>query len=282
MLVHKRRLGAFTLALLAVLCRLLLGSGDAAAHTAEDGVLAGVGVDERLGAAIPLDLAFTDQDGKQVRLGDYFTGQPVILTLNYYECPMLCPLQFRNLVATMNGIRGLSLDRDFRIVTVSINPEEPPEIVRQKWDESHALLRGVADPASRWPFLSGREPEIARLTGAVGFRYVKLGPANFAHPSVIILLTPQGKVARYLYGMEIPPQDLKLALIEAAGGKIGGSTLLNQLILSCYHYDPVGKKYVLAAVRIMNTAAATVGLLLGGLLFALWRREKRRKSGGTG
>lgn len=282
MTVRNRQRHAIILALLTVLAALLIGSASATAHTAEDEVLAGVGVDEHLGAAIPLDLPFTDQTGKTVRLKDYFTGQPVILTLNYYECPMLCPLQFRNLVATMNGIRGLSLDRDFRIVTVSINPEEPPEIVRRKWSESHALLRGIADPASRWPFLSGRQPEIERLTRAVGFRYVKLGPANFAHPSVVLLITPQGKVARYLYGMEIPPRDLKLALIEAAGGKIGGSSLINQLILSCYHYDPVGKKYVLAAVRIMNTAASAVGLLLGGLVLVLWRREKRRRPGGNG
>lgn len=245
------------------------------AHTLKDEGLPDVGVDEKLNAQVPPDLAFTDQDGRQVQLGDYLKGGPVILTLNYYSCPMLCPLIFRNLAGTVNAIKGLSLSRDYRIVTVSIDPEETLERTRDKTGETWRMVPGVADPGKRWPFLLGKEPEIRRLAGSTGVRFTRLGKNNFAHPSVIVILTPAGKVARYIYGIEQRPMDLKLALIEAADGRIGGAQFMNRALLYCFHYDPVGKKYSLAALRIMNTSAAVVGILLGGLLFSLWRREKK-------
>jgi protein SCO1/2 len=243
-------------------------------HTAEDEVLQGVGVDERPGAVIPPDLAFTDQNGRRVRIGDYFNNGPVLLTLNYYSCPTLCPLIFNNLVRTMAGIRGLSLGRDFRIVTVSIDPEETVERAREKADITYAMLRGVGDPGRSWPFLLGREQEISRLAAGVGIRYLRLEKNNFAHPSVFVVLTPDGRVSRYLYGLELEPRDLKMALIEAAGGRIGGSGALNRILLYCYHYDPVGKKYALAAVNIMKIVGAVVLLLLAALILGLRRREK--------
>lgn len=245
------------------------------AHTAEDQLLPDVGVDERPGAQLPLDLRFTDQAGKRVRLGDYFSGGPVVLTLNYYACPMLCPVTFKNLSDTVNGIKGLSLARDFRIVTVSINPEETTTAASNKAAVTYRMLPGVDLPGSRWPFLLSGEKEIRRLTGTVGVRYTRLEKDNFAHPSVLVVLTPEGRVARYLYGLEQSPTDLKLALIEAAAGRIGGATLLNRVLLYCYHYDPVGKKYALAAMNVMKIAGGTVLLLFGILLLALWRREKR-------
>lgn len=245
------------------------------AHTLQDEGLPNVGVDEKLNAQVPLGLTFTDQDGRQVRLGDYLKGGPIILTLNYYSCPMLCPLIFRNLAGAVNTIKGVSLAKDYRIVTVSIDPEETLERAHEKAGETWRMVQGVADPGKRWPFLLGQDSEIRQLTGVTGVRYTRLGKNNFAHPSVFIVLTPSGKVARYLYGIEQRPADLKLALIEAAEGRIGGSEMLNRALLYCYHYDPVGKKYALAALRIMNTSAAVVGILLGGLLFSLWRREKK-------
>ena len=249
--------------------------GRSQGHTARDETLPNVGVDEKLGARLPLDLAFTDQDGREVRLAHFFAGGPVILTLNYYSCPTLCPLIFRNLSNTISTIRGLSPTKDFRIVTVSIDPDETPARARAKAGEAWRMLPGMTAPGERWPFLRGTAPEIDRLTKTVGVRYVRLEKNNFAHPAVIIVLTPEGRVARYLYGLEQSPADLKLALIEAAGGQIGGSTLLNRVILYCYHYDPVGRKYALAAINIMKIAGGGILLLLGILLFDLWRKEKR-------
>jgi protein SCO1/2 len=251
------------------------------AHTLKDEALPNVGIDEKLGSQLPLDLAFTDQEGRMVRLGDYFTGEPVILTLNYYSCPTLCPLVFRNLSKTISAVKGYSPAKDYRIVTISIDPEETLTRAEVKAGETWRMLPGLAEPGKRWPFLLGREAEIARLAKAVGMRYERLEKNNFAHPSVLVVVTPAGKIARYLYGIDVPPSDLKLSLMEAASGKIGGSPFLNQVILYCYHYDPVGKKYGLAAVNIMKIAGGGVLLLLGILLFALWRADKQ-KPGGIG
>ncbi len=161
-------------------------------HTVQDETLPNVGVDERLGARLPLDLSFTDQDGREVRLTHFFTGGPVILTLNYYSCPTLCPLIFRNLSNTISTIKGLSPAKDFRIVTVSIDPDETPARARAKAGETWRMLPAMAAPGERWPFLRGTAPEINRLTKTVGMRYVRLEKNNFAHPAVIIVLTPEG------------------------------------------------------------------------------------------
>jgi protein SCO1/2 len=270
-----------TLLLLAVSLGWLFSAAPSSAHTQQDESLPDIGVDEKLGAQLPLDLTFTDQDGKTVRLGDYFAGRPVILSLNYYSCPTLCPLVFRNLSRTISSIKGLSPAKDYSIVTVSIDPEETVERARAKAAETWRMAPAVAPPARHWPFLLGQQGNIQQLAKTVGFRYTRLGPGNFAHPSVFIVVTPSGKVARYLYGIDLPPADLKLALMEAAGGKIGGSPFLNQVLLFCYHYDPVGKKYGLAAVNIMKIAGGGILLMLGVLLFLLWRGDKRRAGVGV-
>jgi protein SCO1/2 len=242
----------------------------------EEEILKQIGVDEKIGAQVPLDLPFNNQDGTRVTLRQFFTGEPVILSLNFYSCPMLCPLTFRNLVKTMNKIEGISLGKDFRIVTVSFDPDEIPARTREKATETHAMLRAVSDPDQSWPFLFGARPQIESLAGSVGYRYLSLGKNNFAHPAVLMILTPDGRVARYLYGLEQEPRDLKLALIEASDGKIGGSTVLNRVLLYCFHYDPVGKKYALAAINIMKVAGGMVLLFLAILVFGLWRGEKRK------
>jgi protein SCO1/2 len=270
----------FTLLLLAVSLGWFFSIAPSPAHTEQDELLPNIGVDEKLGAQLPLDLAFIDQDGKTVRLKDYIAGRPVILSLNYYSCPTLCPLVFRNLSRTISSIKGLSPARDYSIVTVSIDPEETVERARAKAEETWRMAPAVAPPARHWPFLLGKQGNIERLAKGTGFRYTRLGPGNFAHPSVFIVITPTGKVARYLYGIDLSPADLKLALMEAAGGKIGGSPFLNQVLLYCYHYDPVGKKYGLAAVNIMKIAGGGILLLLGVLLFFLWRGDKRRTGRG--
>ncbi|GAB4241442.1 MAG: hypothetical protein OHK0028_19910 [Deltaproteobacteria bacterium] len=255
-----------------LLAFLLVLSAPARAADPQDAVLREVGVDEKPGVKIPGDLPFTDAAGKRVRLEEFLRDGPVVLTLNYYTCPMLCPLTFRSLAATMEGMKGISLARDFRVVTVSIDPEEIPEIVRVKADETHAMVPGLADGDARWPFLHGDAGSIRRLAETVGYRYKKVG-REFAHPAVAIVLSPGGTVSRYLYGIEIDPRDLKLALIEAAAGNIGASSAGNALLMYCFRYDPVGKKYMLYARNIMKAAGAVTVVFLAALLAVLWRRH---------
>jgi protein SCO1/2 len=246
-----------------------------AVNDPQDEILRSIGVDEKLGGAIPRDALFRNQKGDEVRLGDYLAGGPVLLTLNYYTCPMLCPLTLRSLLDTMDRMKGIALDRDFRVVTVSINPEDGPAVARARAGEIHAQMKGKSDPASRWPFLLGDEKAIGALTGAVGFRYRKVGN-EYAHPDVVVVLTPRGEISRYLYGIEQDPADLKLALIEAAGGNIGESTALNRVLLFCFQYDPVGKKYALYARNIMRAGGVLTIALLGGLLLVLWKRGRSK------
>jgi protein SCO1/2 len=253
---------------------LLLLPGAGRAADPQDAILQEVGVDEKPGAAIPRDLPFTDASGKPVRLADFLGDGPVLLTLNYYTCPMLCPLTFRSLAATMAEVKGFSLSRDYRVLTVSIDPGEIPEIVRAKANETHALMPGLREPDARWPFLYGSAGSVRRLTESVGYRYTAVG-REFAHPAVTIVLSPGGTVSRYLYGIGIDPRDLKLALIEAADGKIGASPAGNALLMYCFKYDPVGKKYMLYARNIMKAAGALTMILLTGLLVVLWRRYGR-------
>jgi protein SCO1/2 len=246
-----------------------------AVHDPQDDILESIGVDENLGGAVPLDAVFRNQNGEEVRLGDYVRGGPALLTLNYYTCPMLCPLVLRTLLESARGIKGIDLGRDFRIVTVSINPDDSPEVARARAREIYAGMEGTGDPASRWPFLLGDEKAIGALTGAVGFRYRKVGN-EYAHPDVVVVLTPGGKISRYLYGIEQDPVDLKMALIEAAGGNIGESTTLNRVLLFCFQYDPVGKKYALYARNIMKAGGVLTLVLLASLLLVLWKRGRGR------
>lgn len=255
---------------------LVLSGGQAKAHDPQDLMLEKVGVEEHLGAGIPLDLTFTDQQGRAVRLGDYVKAMPVLLTLNYYGCPTLCPLVFRNMVQTLKGMKDLSLGRDFRIVTVSINPNESLALAQDKSRTTYGMLEGAA-PEKNWPFLMGEHLAIERLTRSVGVRYARIATAEFAHPNVIIIVTPQGKISRYLYGIEQQPNDLRLALIEASDGRIGRSQLLNRALLYCFHYDPIGKKYVLVASRIMTGTMTALFAALVILLVSLWKKESKSR-----
>ena len=263
---------------------LVLASAPAAwAHAAfqtqadQDAIFKQIGVDEKRGTQVPLNAAFKDQTGRDVSLADYFgDGKPVLLSLNYYECPMLCPVTFANLARTMDEMKGLKPGKDFRVLVVSISPYENAGIAKAKADETYRMLKGYEDPSAWWPFLYGDERDIEAVTRAVGFRYKIIDKTNIAHPSVLIVLTPEGKVSRYLYGIEHSPQDLRLALIEASKGEIGTSAALNRVLLFCYHYDPVGKKYVLAAARIMTGAAAIVFISLLILILFMWKSERAR------
>ncbi len=246
------------------------------AHVEEtpDNILASIGVEEHLGGEVPSGLLFRDEEGKPVRLGDFYGKGPVVLTLNYFTCSMLCPITLRNLLETASGVSGISLARDYRILSVSFDPDERQADARARADEVHSMMKGIPDPASRWAFLTGGSGEIAALTSAVGFRYRKVG-AEFAHPDLVVVLTPAGRISRYLYGVKQSPADLKLALIEAAEGRIGDSAAMNRVLLYCFHYDPLERKYSLYARNIMKAGGVLTLALLGVIYLVLWRRRGR-------
>ncbi|MDX2438085.1 MAG: SCO family protein [Acidobacteriota bacterium] len=234
-----------------------------------------VGVTEHLDAKLPLDLEFRDENGVPVRLGDFFDGdRPVILTLNYYRCPMLCGLMLNGVVDGLEAMEWSPGD-EFEIVTVSINPLETPELATAK---KQNYLKRLDQPsiAGGWHFLTGRELEIKRLAETVGFSY-SYDPETqeYAHAAAIMVCTPDGRVARYLYGIEYPAKRLKFALLEAAEGAVGST--LDQLILYCYHYDPTNRRYSPVAMNIMRVGGGATALILGISLGVFWIREWRRK-----
>jgi len=234
-----------------------------------------VGVEEHLDAKLPLDLEFRDERGRAVRLGDFFDGvKPVILTLNYYKCPMLCGLQLNGL---LDGLMGLDWTpgQEFEIVTVSINPLETPALATEK-KQNYMRRFGRPSAAAGWHFLTGREEEIRRLAETVGFGYTyDRSTGEYAHAAAIMVATPDARVARYLYGIEYPPKRLRLALLEASEGEIG--TTLDQLILYCYHYDPSSRRYSPVAMNIMRLGAGATALVLGVTLGGFWLREAGRR-----
>jgi protein SCO1/2 len=234
-----------------------------------------VGVEEHLDARLPLELEFVDEDGRTIRLGDYFDGErPVILTLNYYRCPMLCGLQLNGVVdglEQMDWTPGV----EFEMVTLSIDPLETPELAKAK--KQNYLKRYERPAAARgWHFLTGRQAAIERLAETLGFGYsYDEASGQYAHAAVIFVATPDGRVARYLYGIEYPAKSLRFALMEASEGKIGSP--LDQLIMYCYHYDPSSRRYAPVAINIMRLGGGLTVLVLGLSLGMLWLRERRRR-----
>jgi len=234
-------------------------------------ILTEIGFDQRLGESLPLDLPLRDEDGNAVRLGDYFKGRPVVLTLVYYECPMLCTLTLNGLASALD-VLSFDAGKEFEIVTVSFDPRETPDLARAK---KQTYLQRYKRPgaASAWHFLTGDAESVKRLTQAVGFRYVwDDRTQQFAHPSGVMVATPDGRLARYLYGIEYAPNDLRLALIESAEGKIG--TPVDQAILFCYQYDPATGRYGAAVMRILRLAAIATLTALGAFLTVMLRRER--------
>ena len=215
----------------------LCGATPARAQTAPpDDPLFKVGFDQKLNQQVPLDLTFRDETGAPVRLGDYFGARPVILTLNYYRCPNLCTLLLTKLVETMRGMAFDAGDQ-FTVVTISIDPRETPAIAAAK-KATYLDRYGRPGAAGGWHFLTGEQPTIAALAQAVGVRYA-YDPRQdqYAHPSGITLLTPQGKISRYFFDLAYTPQDLRLGLVEASANKIGSP--LDEVLLRCYHYYPI-------------------------------------------
>ena len=238
-------------------------------------LLRDVGLDQKLGNAIPLDLVFRDEHAHTVALGQFFRQKPVILTLVYYQCPMLCTEVLNGLLRSAKEL-PLEIGKDFTIVTVSIDPTERPILANVK-HELYTGLYGRPGGQQGWHFLTGDEAQIKALAQAVGFRYAyDSASGQFAHASGIMLLTPEGKLARYFYGISYPPRDLRLALVEASEEKIGSP--IDQILLYCFHYDPATGKYGLVISRVIKAAGALTVLSLGLVIAILFRRENYRLS----
>jgi protein SCO1/2 len=230
-----------------------------------------VGLDQKLNAQLPLNLAFKDESGRTVKLGDFFGKRPVILTLNYFECPMLCTEVLNGLTGALSTL-NFSIGKDFDVVTVSFDPRDTPERASAK--KANYVRRYRRDGAAEgWHFLTGNEPEISMLTRVVGFRYAyNKAVGQYAHASGIIVATPDGRLSHYFYGIEYGPRDLRLALIEAADRKIGSPA--DQLLLACFHYDPSSGKYSLAVMRLIRTAGVATLLVIGVAVVMMRRRER--------
>jgi len=235
--------------------------------------LEGVGVIEHLGDAIPLDLTFCNEAGTEVALREYFTGgRPVMLTMNYYSCPMLCTLQLNGLIDALQDL-AWTPGKEFELVTVSINPRETPQLATLK-KQNYMKEYGRPEAAPGWHFLTGREENIKRLAEAVGFEYKYDEATNqYSHVAALMILTPDAHLARYLYGVMYEPKTLRLSLLEAAEGKIGSAA--DQILLFCFHFDTAQGRYTLAAVNLVRAAAVLTVVVLGVALGALWLRRNQ-------
>jgi protein SCO1/2 len=237
---------------------------------------AAVDIDEHLGAAVPLDVPFTDSLGRPRRLRELLDGRrPVILILAYYRCPMLCDLVLAGVSRAMERL-GWAPGRDYLGLTVSIDPKDTPLTAHVK---QAAVLQAIGrvDPASEagWPFLVGPPPSVRALADAVGFRYAYDPQSDqFAHPAVAAVLTPDGRISRYLYGVDFRLLDVRLALSEAARGRVGG--IVARLLLTCFRYDPSARRYGFYVSAVLKGGASLVILTVGSLLAVLWRRDARR------
>lgn len=231
--------------------------------------LKNVGIEQHLNQQLPLDLSFRDESGKIVQLGDYFGKKPVILSLVYYRCPMLCSEVLAGLQGSLRAISFNAGDQ-FNVLTVSFDPKDTPQDAVAK---KAVMLKGYKRPgaADGWHFLTGSQGSIDALTKAVGFQYqydAKSG--QFAHTTAIMVVTPEGKISQYYYGVEFPPTDLRLGLIQASQNKIG--TLADEVVLYCYHYDPQAGRYSAIVSHIVQLGGGVTMLGIGLLLTVLIRR----------
>jgi protein SCO1 len=241
------------------------------AAKAKPGLLNKIGIDQRLNQQVPLDLRFVDEAGREVELRQYFGRRPVVLALVYYECPMLCTQVLNGIVGALSTL-SFDAGKQFDVVAVSINPKEGPGLAAEK---KRTYLERYRRPqtADGWHFLTGREADIKRLAAAVGFRYeYDADIQQFAHGAGFEVLTPKGVVARYFYGIEYSPRDLRFGLIEASEERIG--TPVDDVMLLCYHYDPTTGRYGTVAIEAVRIGAVATVLAFAAFLFVSLRRER--------
>ena len=237
-----------------------------------------VGIDQRLGEQLPLDAAFTDDHGKQVTLGDFFGKKPVVLVMTYFECPMLCTLVLNGLGKTLKTM-SFEPGKEFDVVAVSFDPRDTPETAAKK-KAAYVADYGRTATADGWHFLTGDQASIERVAKAVGFRYRWIPEEKqFAHAAAIMVATPEGKLARYYYGVDYAGRDLRLGLVEAADHKIGSA--VDALLLFCYRYDPTTGKYGAIALNMVRAGGVATVLAIGAFMTVMLRREaladRRRK-----
>lgn len=236
---------------------------------------------EHLGAKIPLDLVFQDQHTEKRKLSEFFDGKrPVVLAMVYYRCPVVCPTTINKLAQRLNEL-DLNLGDNFQALVVSFDPTEGPND-SMKWhavSTSGYARKGVSDELvdKSWTFLTSSDPQTSRaLADALGFTYKYMPEANeYSHSTVIFVLTPEGKISRYLYGLEFPPKQLKLSLVEASGGRVGST--FDRIIMFCFHWDPNTGKYTLAVVRLMRLCGLISITAVSVLLVRLWVVDRRRR-----
>jgi protein SCO1 len=232
--------------------------------------LRNVAIEQRLNEQIPPDLVFRDETGQSIQLRDYFGAKPMILNLVYYKCPMLCSEVLSGLAGALKAMK-FDVGNDFDVLTVSFDPHETPQDASQT---RAVYLKSYGRPGAQqgWHFLTGPQESIDSLTRAAGFQYeYDQKTQRFAHATAIMVLTPQGRIAQYYYGVEFSPKDLRLALVQASQNKIGN--VVDQLLLYCYHYDPAAGKYNLVIFRVLRLAGIATLLLLGGFVFLMLRRD---------
>ncbi|HTO95297.1 MAG TPA: SCO family protein [Bacteroidota bacterium] len=245
----------------------------AAAQIPIQNVYKEVGIDQNLGTALPLDLPFRDEGGNTVTLGEYFGTRPVVLSLVYYRCPMLCTEVLNGMVECFRGLH-FSAGNEFTVVTVSIDPRETPEMAEEK-KEAYMAAYARDGVAGGWHFLTGDARSIAALARATGFHYLYDSTSGqYAHAAGIMVATPGGKLSHYFYGVEYEPRDMRFALEEASDGKIGSA--VDRLLLLCYHYDPLTGKYGPVIANVFRAGGALTILLLGGAIAWMLRRERKR------
>jgi len=234
-----------------------------------------IGFDQNIDQKLPLDATFRDETGKTVTLGSYYGQRPVLLAFIYYECPMLCTQVLNAMTATIS-MMSLDAGKDFELVLVGIDPRETPaQAAAKKTEYLHRYKRPGAEAG--WHFLTGDEPEIKRLAKAAGFRYAwDEQTQQYAHPTGLIVTTPDGRLARYLFGIEYGPRDLNLSLVEASQGKVG--SFADQLLLFCYHYDPMTGRYGIYVMRTLRVAGVATVLLIGTFIVVMVRREKSQQN----
>jgi protein SCO1/2 len=239
----------------------------------QPGLLSKIRIDQKLDAPVPADLAFVDEEGRSVTLGQYFGKRPLILALVYYECPMLCTQVLNGLTSSLSLIK-LNPGEDFDVLAVSFDPGEGPGLAREK-KKSYMARYKRPGTESGFHFLTGDAGAIDRLTDAVGFRYAYDEKTDqYAHAATIIVLTPEGHVSRYFYGIEYMPRDVRLGLVEASKNQIG--SLVDQALLLCYHYDPSDGKYGVAIINLIRLVGAVVIAIFGAFVIVSLRRERRQ------
>jgi len=258
----------------AILILLLLAPRAAGQPAMQPAILEEIGIDQKLNAQVPPDLVFRDQTGREVQLGEYFaqSRRPIILTLVYYECPMLCTMVLNETLRTMNGLTTLSAGKDFDVLTVSFDPKETTELAAAK--RTRYLRQYKRESGDQgWHFFTGTEENIRKLTDAVGFRYAWDDKfQQYAHVSGFMILTPQGRVSRYFYGLDYQVTDVRLSLVEASNNQIGSP--VEKVMLYCFRYDPSTGKYSADILKLLKAAAVVTLLGLGSYMFVNFRRDR--------